>query len=70
VLLRLGKKGFRNIMTTLTERADDLSDKVLDLGYFKIFSQKGGQGLHIVVFSLIEKKAYDEVSRRKRRDAY
>ncbi|KAI8881555.1 glutamate decarboxylase [Backusella circina FSU 941] len=60
VLLRLGKKGFKTIMTQFTKKADDLSGKVLAIGNFKIFSKKGGEGLPIVVFSLNEKRVYDE----------
>lgn len=60
-LIRLGKHGYRSIMTNITRTADYLSDSLEQLG-FVIMSQKNGQGLPLVAFRLDEKadKHYDE----------
>jgi len=60
-LIRLGKHGYRSIMTNLTRTADYLSDSLEQLG-FTIMSQKSGMGLPLVAFRLDEKlgKHYDE----------
>ncbi len=43
-LIRLGKKGYRAIMSNLTRTADYLSDSLEALGYI-IMSKKSGEGL-------------------------
>jgi len=60
-LIRLGKHGYRSIMTNLTRTADYLSDSLEQLG-FLIMSQKSGTGLPLVAFRLDPKsnKHYDE----------
>lgn len=60
-LIRLGKHGYRAIMTNLTRTADYLSDSLKQLG-FVIMSQNNGKGLPLVAFRLDEKagKHYDE----------
>ena len=60
-LIRLGKHGYRSIMTNLTRTADYLSDSLEQLGFI-IMSQKSGKGLPLVAFRLDEKleKHYDE----------
>ncbi|KAI8981104.1 glutamate decarboxylase [Pilobolus umbonatus] len=60
VLIRLGKAGFRSIMTNLVKVADHLSDKIEAMGPFKILSEKSGRGLPLVAFTLKENKIYDE----------
>lgn len=60
-LIRLGKHGYRSIMTNLTRTADYLSNSLEQLGFI-IMSQKSGKGLPLVAFRLDEKleKHYDE----------
>jgi len=62
-LIRLGKHGYRAIMSNLTRTADYLSDSLEALG-FVIMSKKSGQGLPLVAFHLPEDKneerTYDE----------
>lgn len=60
-LIRLGKHGYRSIMTNLTRTADYLSDSLSQLGFI-IMSKKGGAGLPLVAFRLDPKqeKHYDE----------
>lgn len=60
-LIRLGKHGYRSIMTNLTRTADYLSDSLEQLGFI-IMSQKNGKGLPLVAFRIDEKlgKHYDE----------
>ncbi|KAI9483723.1 MAG: glutamate decarboxylase [Benjaminiella poitrasii] len=60
VLVRLGKSGFRNIMTNLTETADYLADKLKATGRFTILSEGHGRGLPLVAFRLNKKHHYDE----------
>ncbi|KAA8572315.1 hypothetical protein EYC84_002940 [Monilinia fructicola] len=50
-LIRLGKSGYRAIMSNLTRTADYLSDSLEQLG-FVIMSQKHGQGLPLVAFRI------------------
>lgn len=60
-LIRLGKNGYRSIMTNLTRTADYLTDSLTQLGFI-IMSKKGGEGLPLVAFRLDPKlqKHYDE----------
>ncbi|KAI4862428.1 glutamate decarboxylase [Hypoxylon rubiginosum] len=65
-LIRLGKKGYRAIMSNLTRTADYLSDALTALG-FVIMSKKSGEGLPLVAFRLAapadpdaEERNYDE----------
>ncbi|KAF4911831.1 Glutamate decarboxylase 4 [Colletotrichum viniferum] len=60
-LIRLGKKGYRAIMSNLTRTADYLSQSLEVLG-FTIMSQRSGAGLPLVAFRLPEKedRNYDE----------
>lgn len=60
-LIRLGKHGYRAIMSNLTRTADYLSDSLEALG-FRIMSKKSGEGLPLVAFRLPpnEDRAYDE----------
>lgn len=60
-LIRLGKHGYRAIMSNLTRTADYLSDSLEALGYL-IMSKKSGEGLPLVAFRLApdEDRAYDE----------
>lgn len=60
-LIRLGKKGFRSIMSNLTRTSDYLSDSLKSLG-FHIMSKKSGEGLPLVAFRLsdFEGRHYDE----------
>ncbi|KAI6709449.1 hypothetical protein JHW43_008027 [Diplocarpon mali] len=60
-LIRLGKHGYRSIMSNLTRTADYLSDSLSQLG-FVIMSQKSGKGLPLVAFRLdpAAGKHYDE----------
>lgn len=60
-LIRLGKHGYRAIMSNLTRTADYLSDSLEQMG-FVIMSQKNGKGLPLVAFRINEKsgKHYDE----------
>ncbi|KAL7623716.1 hypothetical protein AAE478_005269 [Parahypoxylon ruwenzoriense] len=50
-LIRLGKKGYRAIMSNLTRTADYLSSALEALG-FVIMSKKSGEGLPLVAFRL------------------
>ncbi|KAK0705406.1 pyridoxal phosphate-dependent transferase [Lasiosphaeris hirsuta] len=65
-LIRLGKHGYRAIMSNLTRTADYLSDSLEALG-FVIMSKKSGEGLPLVAFCLPpldedneEERSYDE----------
>jgi glutamate decarboxylase len=63
-LIRLGKHGYRAIMSNLTRTADYLSDSLEALG-FVIMSKKSGEGLPLVAFRLAptadgEERNYDE----------
>jgi glutamate decarboxylase len=60
-LIRLGKHGYRAIMTNLTRTADYLSESLEQLG-FVIMSKKNGDGLPLVAFRFDTKaeKHYDE----------
>ncbi|KAI1089989.1 glutamate decarboxylase [Rostrohypoxylon terebratum] len=61
-LIRLGKKGYRAIMSNLTRTADYLSDALNALG-FVIMSKKSGEGLPLVAFRLPDtekERNYDE----------
>lgn len=60
-LIRLGKHGYRAIMSNLTRTADYLSDSLEALG-FGIMSKKSGEGLPLVAFRLTpdEDRIYDE----------
>ncbi|KIM96387.1 hypothetical protein OIDMADRAFT_205014 [Oidiodendron maius Zn] len=60
-LIRLGKHGYRSIMSNLTRTADYLSDSLEQLGFI-IMSQKSGTGLPLVAFRLDEAadKHFDE----------
>ena len=60
-LIRLGKKGYRAIMSNLTRTANYLSDSLEALGFI-IMSKKDGEGLPLVAFRLTpdEDRHYDE----------
>lgn len=60
-LIRLGKHGYRAIMSNLTRTADYLSDSLEALGFI-IMSKKAGEGLPLVAFRLPpqEDRNYDE----------
>jgi len=60
VLIRLGKSGFRSIMTNLIRISDHLAD-CLEKAGFVILSERHGKGLPLVAFRLKNKKHYDEV---------
>ncbi len=62
-LIRLGKKGYRAIMSNLTRTANYLSESLEALGFI-IMSQKDGQGLPLVAFRLPpdDTREYDEFS--------
>ncbi|KAK3989592.1 pyridoxal phosphate-dependent transferase [Cladorrhinum sp. PSN332] len=60
-LIRLGKHGYRAIMSNLTRTANYLSDSLEALGFI-IMSKKNGEGLPLVAFRLTpqEDRNYDE----------
>lgn len=63
-MIRLGKRGYRAIMTNITRIADHLAAQLEELG-FLIISQRHGDGLPVVAFRLNNNKnrpadAYDE----------
>lgn len=60
-LIRLGKHGYRAIMSNLTRTANYLSDSLEALGFI-IMSKKSGEGLPLVAFRLPPQKDhhYDE----------
>lgn len=60
-LIRLGKHGYRSIMSNLTRTADYLSDSLAQLGFI-IMSEKNGRGLPLVAFRIDPDagKHYDE----------
>ncbi|GAB5586771.1 hypothetical protein Unana1_01671 [Umbelopsis nana] len=59
VLIRLGKSGFRSIMTNLIRISDHLA-ACLEQAGFQILSERHGKGLPLVAFKLKGKKHYDE----------
>ncbi|RAL02543.1 glutamate decarboxylase [Aspergillus ibericus CBS 121593] len=60
-LIRLGKHGYRSIMTNLTQIADYLAAELKKLGFI-IMSEGGGRGLPLVAYRLPEQddRLYDE----------
>ncbi|KAK1749999.1 pyridoxal phosphate-dependent transferase [Echria macrotheca] len=60
-LIRLGKHGYRAIMSNLTRTANYLSDSLEALGFI-IMSKKSGEGLPLVAFRLApdDDRNYDE----------
>lgn len=60
-LIRLGKQGYKAIMSNLTRTADYLSDALEAMGFI-IMSKKSGDGLPLVAFRLSpnEDRVYDE----------
>ncbi|KAI9820520.1 MAG: hypothetical protein M1832_003711 [Thelocarpon impressellum] len=62
-MIRLGKRGYRAIMTNLTHTADYLAAALRQMGFI-IMSQGGGRGLPLVAFRLdpARGKHYDEFS--------
>lgn len=60
-MIRLGKHGYRSIMSNLTRTADYLAASVQNLG-FLLMSKTGGRGLPLVAFRLNpeDKHHYDE----------
>ncbi|KAK3371180.1 pyridoxal phosphate-dependent transferase [Lasiosphaeria ovina] len=60
-LIRLGKHGYRAIMSNLTRTANYLSDSLEAMGFI-IMSKKSGEGLPLVAFRLTpqEDRNYDE----------
>lgn len=60
-MIRLGKRGYRNIMVNLTRTADYLTAALKSLG-FLILSENNGNGLPVVAFRLdpAKKHLYDE----------
>lgn len=59
-LIRLGKQGYKAIMSNLTRTADYLSDSLEALG-FVIMSKKSGEGLPLVAFRLPTDEEGDRV---------
>ncbi|KAI9288643.1 pyridoxal phosphate-dependent transferase [Umbelopsis sp. AD052] len=59
VLIRLGKSGFRSIMTNLIRISDHLA-ACLEKAGFQILSERNGRGLPLVAFRIKSKKHYDE----------
>jgi glutamate decarboxylase len=60
VLIRLGKSGFRSIMTNLIRISDHLANCLEQAGFI-ILSERHGKGLPLVAFKLKGDKHYDEV---------
>ena len=60
MLIRLGRTGFRKIMTNLTSTADHLAERLKSTGRFTILSQGEGLGLPLVAFRLNSPHHYDE----------
>ncbi|GAA5838998.1 hypothetical protein JCM11251_007849 [Rhodosporidiobolus azoricus] len=61
-LLRLGKSGYKAIMTNLTKTADYVADEVLSIGdgMFELLSETSGKGLPLVAWRIKKEKPYDE----------
>ncbi|GAA6041951.1 hypothetical protein JCM8097_000238 [Rhodosporidiobolus ruineniae] len=61
-LLRLGKAGYRAIMTNLTKTADYLADEILKIGdgMFELLSEGHGKSLPLVAWNIKKEKPYDE----------
>ncbi|RCI17304.1 hypothetical protein L249_3237 [Ophiocordyceps polyrhachis-furcata BCC 54312] len=62
-LIRLGRRGYRQIMSNLVRNAEYLADSLRDQG-FVILSERAGRGLPLVAFRLAdvvdEERQYDE----------
>jgi len=60
--LRLGKAGYRAIMTNLTKTADFLGEEILKLGgdRFELLSEQAGKGLPLVAWRFKNVEKYDE----------
>ena len=54
-LIRLGRKGYRSIMSNLTRTADYLSDELEKMGFI-IMSVRSGEGLPLVAFRFTDSK--------------
>jgi len=62
-LIRLGKSGYRAIMSNLTQTADFLAESIMKTGEgkkFVLMSKGGGEGLPLVAWRLAKKEKYDE----------
>lgn len=62
-LLRLGKSGYRAIMSNLTSTSDYLAAEILKIGdgnKFELMSEINGKGLPLVAWRLKEEGKYDE----------
>jgi len=62
-LLRLGKAGYRAIMTNLTMTADYLAEEILKIGggqRFELLSEMNGKGLPLVAWRFKGQEKYDE----------
>ncbi|KAG0744636.1 hypothetical protein G6F57_009144 [Rhizopus arrhizus] len=60
VLIRLGRSGFKKIMSNLTATADHLADRLKATGRFEIMSEGQGRGLPLVAFRLKDEHHYNE----------
>ncbi|GAA6017956.1 hypothetical protein JCM8202_006211 [Rhodotorula sphaerocarpa] len=62
-LLRLGKAGYRAIMSNVTQTADHLAEAISQMGggkLFRLISAGQGMSLPLVAFQIAEDKPYDE----------
>jgi len=59
-LIRLGKSGYRAIMTQLTQNSDYLADHLENSGKFRLLSARHGDGLPVVAFCLKQKQHFNE----------
>lgn len=62
-LLRLGKAGYRAIMSNVTQTADHLAEAITQMGggkLFRLISAGQGNSLPLVAFQIAEDKPYDE----------
>jgi len=61
--IRLGKSGYKAIMTNLTQTADYLAQEILKIGggnRFEILSEGNGMGLPLVAWRFVGQEKYDE----------
>lgn len=60
--LRLGKAGYKAIMTNLTKTADFLGNEIVKLGgdRFELLSEQGGKGLPLVAWRFKNAEKFDE----------
>jgi glutamate decarboxylase len=59
-LLRLGKAGYRAVMSNLHDTAEWIAKEIEGMGIFTILSDREGKGVPLVAWKLTEPHKFDE----------